>query len=130
MAPVRTARRYAPRLSVTVSNAFPVASCRARTVTPGRTPPDASVIVPLTAASCACAVIGRGRIAEARVNRTSRPDLMRPPLQDDEWSNDRLRQPHLAGEVGDDTGRENVAGAILGAEGKGSQFKKPHRRRT
>src|SRR5258705_7779976 len=128
MAPVRTARRYAPRLSVTVSNAFPVASCTARTVTPGRTPPDASVIVPLTAASCACAIIGRVRIAEARINRTSRPDLMRPPLQDDEWSTIGFANLIWLARSGTTQDGSNVAGAILGAEGKVCQFKKSWRR--
>src|SRR5947207_2168318 len=60
---MRTTRRYAPELSVTASKLFPVSSSTARTTTPGNTPPVESVTVPLSAASCANAVMGSHSIA-------------------------------------------------------------------
>src|SRR6266550_1594155 len=69
---IRTASRYAPRASVTASKLFPDASFTALIVTPGRTPPVESVIVPVTVASCAYPTTGIARIvriAQMKIGR-------------------------------------------------------------
>src|SRR5262245_35876987 len=60
---MRTGKRYAPRVSITITNVFPDASCTAVMVTPGSTPPVLSVAVPLTTASCANPLTGSASAA-------------------------------------------------------------------
>src|SRR5690349_774016 len=62
--------RYTPRSSVTLLNVLPDAWLVAVTVTPGRTPPVLSLIVPLIVASCAYARTGNA--SNATVKRTNR----------------------------------------------------------
>src|SRR5262245_20432108 len=61
-----------PRSSVTPVNVFPVASLTAVTVTPGRTPPVASVIVPVSVASCASAIAGHVKNMPSIRNRLTK----------------------------------------------------------
>src|SRR5258705_8649129 len=58
---MRTGTRKLPRSSVNASNCVPVASCTARTETPGRTPAVESLTVPAMVASCAEVNAGNAR---------------------------------------------------------------------
>ena len=70
---MRNGRRNTPALSVTVTKVLPESEFVAVTVTPGRTPPVESVIVPVTVASCAKDAAGTARMsASASTQRDSR----------------------------------------------------------
>src|SRR4029077_21137122 len=68
---MRTVIRYFPVESVTASKLFPFASLRARTTTPGSTPPVWSETVPLIAASWAKAFTGSKNRSAKSAERTS-----------------------------------------------------------
>ena len=74
---MRTGIRYDPRASVVASKVLPVASCRARTVTPGSTPPVESVTVPVSEASCADAAAGSARMAQTKMTELTMRDVIR-----------------------------------------------------
>src|SRR6185369_2623152 len=69
-----------PCASVTPSNVLPVSSWMMVMVTPGSTPPDESVTVPVIVACCAKAdTAKRSRIAAANTNRERRA-FISPPV--------------------------------------------------
>src|SRR5438552_19215600 len=77
---MRSGRRNTPALSVTATKVLPESVLVAVTVTPGRTPPVESVIVPVTVASWAWDTPGKARkIAVASTQRICRFMTGLPP---------------------------------------------------